>query len=500
MKNILHAKTKLIDISDGEELILLLNEKDGRDYGISPLDKVILSYQGKEIILNADLTTKFVKPWQVWLFKDVYQKYDIPENSPVYVSFTHTTPKAVDAIKNGLLGKKLSEKDYEIIMKEIGNNRFSDVLSTYFSALGFLHRASEQDLYRMTKSMAHSGEMLQREGIAADKHCIWGVPGNETTMIIIPLLASLGILMPKTFSKAITSPAATGECVSVLMDISFSKKEIQKLVEKENSCLVRGGGLDLAPADEKLIKVAYPLSMQSYSRTLVSILAKKYAMGITHSLIDIPVWPTAKVIDAQTAENLKRKFEHVGKKLWMKMHVEITDAVQPIGSGIGAVLQVREVLRVLQQHPARPMDLEEKALHLCTKIIEMVGMAKGKEAEKLAYGQLISWEAWKKMQRIIKNQHGNPDVYSETLPLGEHTKDILASKNGRVKHIDMKALNLLARALGAPLDLKAWVYLYHKLGAPVKKWAPLFTLYASDDSKIDLALKFLKEKKIYTIQ
>lgn len=72
------------------------------------------------------------------------------------------------------------------------------------------------------------------------------------------------------------------------------------------------------------------------------------------------------------------------------MHVELTNAIQPIGSGVGAVLQVRDVLRVLQQHPYRPKDLEEKALHLCTQIIEMVGMAKGQEARKLAYGQLIS--------------------------------------------------------------------------------------------------------------
>lgn len=74
----------------------------------------------------------------------------------------------------------------------------------------------------------------------------------------------------------------------------------------------------------------------------------------------------------------------------MKVHVEITDALQPIGAGIGAVLQVREVLRVLQQHQKRPSDLEAKALHLSAQIVELVGMAKGKEAKKLVYGQLIS--------------------------------------------------------------------------------------------------------------
>lgn len=319
-------------------------------------------------------------------------------------------------------------------------------------------------------------------------------------MIMIPLLTSLGIKMPKTFSKAITTPAATGECVSVLMDISFSKKEIEALVKKNNCCLVWGGGLDLAPADEKLIKVAYPLSMQSYSRTIVSIMAKKYAMGINHSLIDIPVGPSAKVPDMKTAKRLKQKYEYVGKKLGMKMTVEITDALQPIGAGIGAVLQVREVLRVLQQHPDRPMDLEKKAIHLCAKIIEMVGKAKGKEAEKLAYGQLVSGKARTMMQKIIKAQHGNPNVKSEGLELADIQHDIHAEKNGKVKDIDMKVVNLTARTLGSPLDLQAGLYLHKKLGDTVKKGEVIYTMYANDESKIRLAKELLGEKKMYTVK
>ncbi|MEI7564041.1 MAG: thymidine phosphorylase, partial [bacterium] len=97
-------------------------------------------------------------------------------------------------------------------------------------------------------------------------------------------------------------------------------------------------------------------------------------------------------------------------------------------------------------------------------------------------------------------QHGNPDVRSEKLKLAEHTKDILATKNGKVADIDMKALNLLARTLGAPLDLKAGVYLYQKLGGQVKKGEKLFAIYADEESKIDLAREFLEEKHIYTIK
>lgn len=201
----------------------------------------------------------------------------------------------------------------------------------------------------------------------------------------------------------------------------------------------------------------------------------------------------------KTAQRLKKKYEYVGKKLGMKMKVEITEALQPIGAGIGAVMQVREVLRVLQQHEKRPMDLEKKAMHLCAKIIELVGLAKGKEAEKLAYGQLISGKAREMMQKIISAQRGNPNVTSESLKLAKITHDIHAEKSGKVTAIDMKAVNVAARTLGAPLDLQAGLYLHKKLGDTVKKGEVLYTMYTNDDSKIDLTKAYLNEKKMYTI-
>lgn len=500
MKNTFHAITKHVDLTEGDALTIWINEAQADIFGINAMDKVTMKYDGQEYVLDANLTHRYVDINEVGIPRDVSEKYNIPAGARVTVSFTQTSQAALDALKKAMKWWKFTQGDIKYIMEDISSNRFADTLITYFSALWFFHESSDQEMYRMAKAMAEAGEMLHFKWIVADKHCMWWVPGNETTMIMIPLLASLGIKMPKSFSKAITTPAATGECVSVLMDIKFTKKEIEHLIKKNNACLIRGGGLYLAPADEKLINVAYPLSMQSYPRTIISIMAKKYAMGITHLLLDLPVGPTAKIPDLKTAKRLKKKYEYVGKKLWMKVHVEITDALQPIGAGVGAVLQVREVLRVLQQHPQRPRDLEEKALHLCIQLIELVGMAKGKEAEKLAYGQLISWEARKKMQKIISAQHGNPDVDSEKLRLGKYSKDILASENGKVKTIDMKALNLLARTLGAPLDLEAGVYLHHKLGEQVKKWEKLFTIYADEESKIDLALEFLKEKDIYSIR
>ncbi|HCB51791.1 TPA: hypothetical protein DEP21_04475 [Patescibacteria group bacterium] len=404
MQDVFHAKTKLLDYVDGEELVIIINEEQAWDHGISAMDKVVMKYKDTDYVLDVSLSNKLVKRNEVGLSEDVYKKYNLGADVIVSISFTQTNGKAIDALKKALGGKKLNYEETKTIMDDIGHNRFTDILTTYYGAIGFFKKASDKELFEMAKAMGETGEMLHFDGVVADKHCMGGVPGNETTMIMIPLLTSLGIKMPKTFSKAITTPAATGECVNVLMDISFSKKQIENLVKKNNCCLVWGGGLSLAPADEKLIKVAYPLSMQSYSRTVVSIMAKKYAMGINHSLIDIPMGPTAKVPDMKTAKWLKKRYEYVGKKLGMKVHVEITKADQPIGAGIGAVLQVREVLRVLQQHELRPMDLQNKAVYLASKIIELVGLAKGKKAYELAFNQLKSGAAWKKMQEIIKAQ------------------------------------------------------------------------------------------------
>lgn len=145
------------------------------------------------------------------------------------------------------------------------------------------------------------------------------------------------------------------------------------------------------------------------------------------------------------------------------------------------------------------MDLEKKAVFLASKLIELVGIAKGKEAEKLAYGQLISGKAREMMQKIISAQHGDPKVKSEGLELAQIQKDIVAEKSGKVKKIDMKILNVVARTLGSPLDLQAGLYLHKKLGDTVKKGEKIYTMYANDEGKIRLAKEFLDGKKMYII-
>ncbi|MDO4713114.1 MAG: hypothetical protein Q4B28_00085 [bacterium] len=235
----------------------------------------------------------------------------------ISVSLASSSTLTYEAIRKKMRGEEISYEEMFAIIKDISENKLDDVMMTYYVASSFFYPTTDEEMYQTAKAMAECGVMFKypKGEIIADKHCIGGVPGNETTMVLIPLIASLGIKIPKNFSKSITSPAATGECVNVLMDINFDQKGIEKLVADQDCCLVWGGSLDLAPADDKLIKVQYPLSMQSRAKVVSSIMAKKYAMGITHSLIDIPVGPTAKVATMAEAKDWKQKFEYVGKKL-----------------------------------------------------------------------------------------------------------------------------------------------------------------------------------------
>ena len=490
------AKVQLLDIKDGERLIVLLNPKQAMAFGINLNNKVQLTKANGEHIVADVSVSEAVLEGNVAICADVSEKLNLENNELVAVSLAESSSASYEAIRKKMRGETITYDEMFAIIKDISENKLDDTMMTYYVASSFFYPTTDEEMYQTAKAMAECGVMFKypKGEIIADKHCIGGVPWNETTMILIPLIASLGIKIPKNFSKSITSPAATGECVNVLMNINFNKEGIEKLVKDQNCCLVRWGGLDLAPADDKLIKVQYPLSMQSRAKVVSSIMAKKYAMGVTHSLIDIPVGPTAKVSSMKEAKDWKKKFEYVGKKLWMKMSVQITEANEVIGNGVGAVMQVREVLRILQQHPERAMDLESKVIFLASKIIKEVGLEKGKEAVKLATHQLVSWAAWEKMQEIIQAQGGNPEVNSESLPLWAHTFDVIAEKDWVLKMIDLHDINAVCRKLGCPVIDQAGLYLYKKTGDKIKKGEVICKLYAQDEVKLKHGIERWKER------
>ncbi len=410
---------------------------------------------------------------------------------------------AINAIRKKLVGKKLNYKEIYAIMDQISKENFGDVLTTYFAASGYSKGFSNRELYYLTKAMVETGEKLHFKGIVADKHSIGGVPGTRTTPIVVSIVAAAGFKIPKSSSRAITTPDGTADDMEILAPVELTKEQIYKVVEKTNGCIVWGGSFDIAPADDILIQVEKPLLFESYDKILVSIMAKKIAFGSNHVVIDLPYGSMVKVHSLKDAELLKGKFIFLAKQFKMKIKVLIHKTDEPAGQGIGPVLEMRAALKVLQQKKDRPLDLEIRSLNLAGTLLELCikdSPEKLRKEVKEKYGNafglatniLKSGKAFEKFKEIIKAQGGNPDVDSDKLKVGENLFEVKAKRNGEIRVLNSKNITSVARILGAPKQKGAGIFLNKKLHDKVDRNETLYTLYSENVYNLKEGIESIK--------
>lgn len=411
---------------------------------------------------------------------------------------------AIDAIKKKLVGKALSYNEIFAIMDEIANQRLGPVLTTYFAAAGFKEGFSDEELYFLTKSMVATGPKLHFSGIVADKHSTGGVAGTRTTMILVPIIAAAGFQIPKNSSRAITSPAGTADTMEVVAPVTFTPRQIEQLVGRAGGCIVWGGHLGLAPADDVIIQVEQPLAFESFDKIIVSIMAKKVASSDTHLVLDIPVGPTMKIVHFKDAEIIAKKFTFLAKKFDIKVIVDINQIRQNAGRGVGPVLEARDVFQVLEQDKNRPLALEARALRLAGKLLSLCfADTPGKKdviGEDVAREILTSGKALSKMREIIKTQGGDPHVESRYLKGGKYTHEIKSSQKGRVYTINNKQITVICRILGCPTDKQAGMYLHRKLEEHVDKGDILCTLYSSDKWRLKEGIETMKNIAVFSLE
>lgn len=415
-----------------------------------------------------------------------------------------TKQLAIDAIKKKLVGKRLSYNEIFAIMDEIANQKLGPVLTTYFAAAGFKEGFSDEELYHLTRAMVSTGPQLHFKGIVADKHSTGGVAGTRTTMILVPIVAAAGFQIPKNSSRAITSPAGTADTMEVLAPVTFTPKQIEGLVAKAGGCIVWGGHLGLAPADDIIIQVEQPLAFESFDKIIVSIMAKKVASADTHLVLDIPVGPTLKIQHFKDAETIAKKFTFLAKKFHIKVAIDINETRQSAGRGIGPTLEARDVLQVLEQHKNRPLTLESKALRLAGKLLSLCfADTHGKKdlvGEEVAREMLTSGKALGKMREIIKVQGGDPTVRCDQLTPGKYRHEMRAQHAGKVNAMNNQQITVICRILGCPTDKKAGMYLNRKLDERVDKGDILCTLYSSDPYRLKEAVETMKNIPVYSIE
>ena len=494
-------KSKLLDFTTGGGVtVAVLNEKEGISYGIRAGDKIRLTWSKHKLMtVTAQFTETKVKRGEIGLFEEIWKHHTVDEDDIVQVDI-ESRPASIEAIKKRFLGKKLTYKEIYSIISDIATGKLGRVETTYFVATGFFKPYTDIELFYMTKAMAETGEMMNLPYEVVDKHCIGGVPANRTTLVMIPIIASLGLYIPNTSSRAITSPSGTSDTMEVLAPVSFSMDEIKNIVKKTHACIVWGGGLSLAPSDDIIIKLSHPLAYEPYDKMLTSIMSKKVAIGVDYLVLDIPIGPYAKVKDKKSAELLAKKFQFLAKKFNMKIKVVFTQAFEPIGRGIGPSLEARDVLRVLQQHKLKPNDLEDNSIKLCADLLELKGFCKKGEGKKIAQKQLTSGKAWEKMNEIIVAQGGKKDILCEEVAVGALHYEIHAEKDGKITDINNPAIKLICVNLGAPEDKLAGMHIHVRHGEKVKKGQKLFTLYASSEDRMQLGIVSTEKNQVLKIQ
>lgn len=417
--------------------------------------------------------------------------------------------QALKAIQKKLVGKKLSYKEIYSIMDEIANDRLGDVLTTYFAASGYSKGFTYDEIYYLTKAMVETGERLEFKGIVADKHSIGGLPGTRATMVIVPIIASAGFLIPKSSSRAITTPAGTADSMECLASVTFDEKQIYKIVEKTNACIVWGGSFKIAPADDEIIHVEEPLGLESFDKILVSVMAKKVAFGSNHVVIDIPYGKTMKVHHKEDAEELARKFKFLARKFDMRLEAVITNSKEPAGNGIGPLLEAVDALKVLEQDETRPMALEQKSLHLASVLLDLCLQEAegGTKEESKKYKTTLSWaedilksgRAHRKMMEIIDAQNGDPTVTSKKLHAGPKKTEVKSEKSGSVLHINSRNVSIIAKVLGAPQERNAGLFLHKRVDDKVSNNEVLFDMYSESEHRLNEAVDSLEMFPLYDI-
>ena len=309
-------------------------------------------------------------------------------------------------------------------------------------------------------------------------------------MIVVPIVAAYGLTIPKTSSRAITSPAGTADAMETVAPVALDVPAMRRVVEREGGCIIWGGAVRLSPADDIIIRVERPLDIDSEGQLVASVLSKKAAAGSTHVVIDLPVGPTAKVRTLAAAKALGGLLVATGAALGLRLDVVEGDGTQPIGRGIGPALEARDVLAVLQRHTDAPSDLGERALVLAGRVIELGGDLAPGTGYGIARQLLESGAAWRKFQAICDAQGGMREP-----PLARYAHEVVADSAGLVTSIDNRRLARVAKLSGAPKARAAGLTLHVRLGTRVRLGEPLYTLQAESPGELAYARAYSEQNR-----
>lgn len=406
------------------------------------------------------------------------------------ITITHPkTLESVNYIRSKIYGNELSRPEMQFIINDVVSGQLSDIHIAMFIAASGGNRLSNQEVLYLTHAMVDSGQRINWSApLIVDKHCVGGLSGNRTTPIVVAIVAAYGLLIPKTSSRAITSPAGTADTMEVFTNVTHDIPSIRKIIEKEQGCVTWGGAIGISPADDLLIRLARTINLDSLGQMVASILSKKIAAGSSHVVLDVPIGSTAKIRTLEQAEQLKTLLHFIADQFGIKIKVIYTDGSQPIGWGIGPALEARDLLAVLRNEQHAPADLREHALVLAGHLINFCPKVTDQRGFAIAKSILESGKALKKFEAICEAQGGMRE-----LPKAPFTYTVESKHSGFIRTMDNRHIATIAKLAGAPDAKSAGIELLVKLNTTVEKSQALFKIHAETQGQLHYALDFFHE-------
>ncbi len=399
--------------------------------------------------------------------------------------FSHPEPPvSASVIREKAYGGRLDAQSARLLIEDIVANRLSDLDLAAFVTAGAGDRLNIDETIALTRAMQVAGQTLDwGPGLVLDKHSVGGLPGNRTTPIVVAIVAAAGYRIPKTSSRAITSPAGTADTMEVMAPVALDIAAMRRVVDSEGGCIVWGGALDLSPADDQLIQVERPLDFDSDGQLAASVLSKKASAGSTHVLIDMPVGATAKVRSVAAAKSLTDRLLAVAEAIGMRVSVRQSDGSVPVGRGIGPALEARDVLSVLRREASAPQDLRNRALDLAGALLDLASNGGRRRAEELLDAGL----AEAKFASICEKQGGFREP-----GMAAHSAIEEAPCDGTITIFDNRRIAKIAKLAGAPGRKTAGVDLLIRPGQRVGRGEPLYAIHAETPGELAWARDFAR--------
>lgn len=456
--------------------------------GFSALTRLRIRFNNRSIVATLNVVhSKFLGDGEAFLSEIAFERLNASDGDIITVS--HLPPiTSLSDVRSKMYHSRLSEEAFSRIMSDIADGMYSNIEIAAFISVCAGDNLDLAEITGLTKAMVAVGNRLDwKQAIVADKHCVGGLPGNRTTPIVVAIAAAAGLTIPKTSSRAITSPAGTADVMETITNVILSEEQLYNVVNTEGGCLAWGGSVQLSPADDILISIERALDIDSMGQMIASVLSKKAAAGATHVVIDVPVGMTAKVRTITEANRLQDYFTAVGHSLGLQISVLITDGSQPVGRGIGPALEAIDVLSVLKNEVNAPRDLRDRAVHIAGTLLELTNKCETGEGFIAAEKILADGRALKKFESICRAQGSY-----KTPALGAYSREIVAINGGTVIGIDSRKLARLAKLAGAPQRASAGIKFLSPIGTNVQSGQVLFVLYAESPGELEYAMEYYR--------